>query len=71
MAALVLRHLHGYSNREIGAALGVPESTIATRLADARRTLRARLERSMRAHDTAEPSAIPDRPESRDISSDQ
>lgn len=67
-AALVLRHLHGYTNREIGAALGVPESTIATRLADARRTLRARLERSMRPYDTTEPSAIPGGPESRDIS---
>jgi len=42
-AALVLRHLHGYSNREIAAALGVPESTVATRLMIAKRTLRARL----------------------------
>lgn len=44
-AALVLRHLHGYSNREIGMALGVSESTIATRLAEGKRTLRSRLER--------------------------
>lgn len=43
-AALVLRHLHGYSNREIGVALGVPESTVATRLAEAKKTLRARIE---------------------------
>lgn len=42
-AAVVLRHLHGYSNREIAASLGVPESTIASRLAEAKRTLRARL----------------------------
>jgi RNA polymerase sigma-70 factor, ECF subfamily len=42
-AAIVLRHLHGYTNREIAAALGVPESTVATRLMTARRTLRARL----------------------------
>jgi RNA polymerase sigma-70 factor (ECF subfamily) len=42
-AALVLRHLHGYSNREIAAALGEPESTVATRLMVAKRTLRARL----------------------------
>jgi RNA polymerase sigma factor (sigma-70 family) len=42
-AAIVLRHLHGYSNREIAAALGVPESTIATRLMEAKRTLRRRL----------------------------
>jgi DNA-directed RNA polymerase specialized sigma24 family protein len=40
----VLRHLHGYSNREIGAILGLPESTVATRLADAKKTLRARLD---------------------------
>lgn len=43
-AALVLRHLHGYTNREIAIALGVPESTIASRLMEARRSLRKRLE---------------------------
>jgi RNA polymerase sigma-70 factor, ECF subfamily len=42
-AAIVLRHLHGYTNREIAAALGEPESTVATRLMTAKRTLRARL----------------------------
>jgi RNA polymerase sigma-70 factor (ECF subfamily) len=42
-AALILRHLHGYSNREIAASLGAPESTVATRLMAAKRTLRARL----------------------------
>ena len=42
-AAIVLRHLHGYTNREIAAALGVPESTVATRLMTAKRTLRARI----------------------------
>ena len=42
-AAIVLRHLHGYTNRDIAQVLGVPESTVATRLADARKTLRARL----------------------------
>ena len=42
-AVVVLRHLHGYTNREIAAALGEPESTIATRLMVAKRTLRARL----------------------------
>jgi RNA polymerase sigma-70 factor, ECF subfamily len=45
-AAIVLRHLHGYTNREIAAALGVPESTVATRLMLAKRTLRARLGKS-------------------------
>jgi len=42
-AALVLRHLHGYSNREIAHALGVPERTIASRLAAARAKLQIRL----------------------------
>ncbi len=40
-AALVLRHYHGYSNREIAAALGVPEQTVASRLAAARKHLQA------------------------------
>jgi RNA polymerase sigma-70 factor (ECF subfamily) len=42
-AALVLRHLHGFTNREIGAALGIPERTVASRLAAAKSRLRARL----------------------------
>ncbi|MHB8572573.1 MAG: RNA polymerase sigma factor [Candidatus Dormibacteria bacterium] len=32
-AAVVLRHFHGYTNREIGYALGIPERTVASRLA--------------------------------------
>jgi len=44
-AALVLRHFHGYSNREIAAALGVPEQTGASRLAGARQHLQAVLGR--------------------------
>lgn len=67
-AALVLRHLHGYSNREIGAALGVSESTIATRLADARRTLRARLERPAHRHHLTHSGPIPDTSDSLGIS---
>jgi RNA polymerase sigma-70 factor, ECF subfamily len=42
-AAVILRHLHGYTNREIAASLGEPESTVATRLMVAKRTLRLRL----------------------------
>jgi RNA polymerase sigma-70 factor, ECF subfamily len=42
-AALVLRHLHGFTNRDIAAALGVPERTVASRLAAAKSRLRARL----------------------------
>jgi RNA polymerase sigma-70 factor (ECF subfamily) len=41
-AALVLRHYHGYTNRE---ALGVPEQTVASRLATARKHLQAVLSR--------------------------
>jgi len=51
-AAIVLRHLHGYSNREIAHALGVPERTVASRLAAAKTRLRARL-------GTLDPSAVP------------
>ncbi len=42
-AALVLRHMHGFTNREVAAALGVPERTVASRLAAAKKRLRARL----------------------------
>ena len=44
-AALVLRHFHGYTNREIATALGVPEQTVASRLAAARKHLQAVLGR--------------------------
>lgn len=43
-AIVVLRHHHGYSNREIATALGVPESTVASRLAAAKQRLRAELD---------------------------
>ncbi len=42
-AALVLRHVHGYTNREIAHVLCVPERTIASRLAAARSRLQVRL----------------------------
>jgi len=42
-AAIVLRHLHGFTNREIAAALNVPERTVASRLAAAKNRLRSRL----------------------------
>ena len=45
-AALVLRHFHGYSNREIAASLGVPDQTVASRLSAARKQLRAALTES-------------------------
>jgi len=43
-AAIVLRHYHGYNNREIAAALGVSERTVGTRLRQAADQLRAQLE---------------------------
>jgi len=45
-AAIVLRHYHGYNNREIAAALGVSERTIGTRLSQASARLRVLLEES-------------------------
>ncbi|HKW06380.1 MAG TPA: sigma-70 family RNA polymerase sigma factor [Candidatus Dormibacteraeota bacterium] len=45
-AAIVLRHYHGYNNREIAAALGVSERTVGTRLRQAADRLRAVLEPS-------------------------
>ena len=39
-AAIVLRHYHGYTNRAIAQALGVPERTVASRLAVAKQRLR-------------------------------
>jgi RNA polymerase sigma-70 factor (ECF subfamily) len=47
-AALVLRHFHGYTNREIAASLGIPERTVASRLGAARAQLRAVLGDSWR-----------------------
>jgi RNA polymerase sigma-70 factor (ECF subfamily) len=43
-AALVLRYYHGYTNREIAAAVGVSERTVGQRIADALVVLRKRLE---------------------------
>jgi RNA polymerase sigma-70 factor (ECF subfamily) len=42
-AVIILRHHHGYTNREIAYALGAPESTIASRLAKAKKRLRDEL----------------------------
>jgi RNA polymerase sigma-70 factor (ECF subfamily) len=54
-AALVLRHFHGYSNREIAASLGVPEQTVASRLAAARKQLQATL-KDTRERETVDPA---------------
>ena len=42
-ATIVLRHHHGYTNREIAVALGLPESTVASRLAAAKQRLQQEL----------------------------
>ena len=47
-AAIVLRHYHGYNNREIAAALGVSERTVGTRLRQAGERLRGVLDESAR-----------------------
>ena len=43
-AALVLRYYHGYTNREIAAAIGVSERTVGQRIADGLAALRLRIE---------------------------
>jgi RNA polymerase sigma-70 factor, ECF subfamily len=43
-AAVVLRYYHGYTNREIAAALGVSERTIGQRIADGLAVLRERVD---------------------------
>jgi len=45
-AVIVLRHYHGYTNRAIAQALGVPERTVASRLAVAKERLRKELKDS-------------------------
>jgi RNA polymerase sigma-70 factor (ECF subfamily) len=47
-AAIVLRHYHGYTNRAIAQALGIPERTIASRLAIAKQRLRGMLSHAYR-----------------------
>src|ERR1700694_3688580 len=50
-AAIVLRHYHGYTNRAIAQSLGIPERTVASRLAAAKDRLRVMLK-----HAYGEPS---------------
>jgi RNA polymerase sigma-70 factor, ECF subfamily len=55
-AAIVLRHLHGYTNREIAVALGVPERTVASRLIAARKALKERLGADFRPEMSTSPA---------------
>ncbi len=45
-AAIVLRHYHGYTNRAIAQSLGIPERTVASRLAMAKDRVRVILKYS-------------------------
>src|SRR5213079_1611323 len=45
-AVIVLRHYHGYTNRGIAQALGIPERTVASRLAVAKERMRELLRHS-------------------------
>jgi RNA polymerase sigma-70 factor (ECF subfamily) len=56
-AAIVLRHYHGYNNREIAAALGVSERTIGSRLSQAAGRLRPLLEESASPSFSLDPRA--------------
>jgi RNA polymerase sigma-70 factor, ECF subfamily len=56
-AAIVLRHYHGYSNREIAAALGVSERTIGTRLNQAGARLRRLLPETPQPDFSLDPSS--------------
>jgi RNA polymerase sigma-70 factor (ECF subfamily) len=49
-AAIVLRHYHGYTNRAIAQSLGVPERTVASRLAAAKERMRGMLRDSFERH---------------------
>ena len=48
-AAVVLRHHHGYTNREIAAALEIPERTVASRLIAAKARLKMLLDSEPRS----------------------
>ena len=63
--AIVLRHYHGYNNREIAAALGVSERTVGTRLRQAGERLRSILgpEIAVGAFSLGAPSALSSRKE--------
>jgi RNA polymerase sigma-70 factor, ECF subfamily len=62
-AAIVLRHYHGYTNRAIAQALGIPERTVASRLAIAKQRLRGMLSQTYGfGADEATTTARPEQP---------
>jgi RNA polymerase sigma factor (sigma-70 family) len=59
-AAIVLRHHHGYTNREIAAALEIPERTVASRLIVAKARLRKLLDAEPRKEPGIDMSTFPE-----------
>lgn len=57
-AAIILRHHHGYTNREIAAALEIPERTVASRLIAAKAKLRGILEAEPRKYSEIDLSTL-------------
>ncbi len=60
-AALVLRHYHGYTNREIAAAIGVSERTVNKRLRIAAAKMRALLTHDLKVFPLGEASSLSSR----------
>lgn len=58
-AAFVLRHYHGYTNREIASAAGVSERMVGLRLAQARTALLRSLGPSWSSLPTSTPASVP------------
>jgi RNA polymerase sigma-70 factor (ECF subfamily) len=57
-AAIVLRHYHGYTNREIAAAVGVSERTVNKRLRIAAERMRALLARDPKVFPLESPASF-------------
>lgn len=53
---VMLRCVHGMSHRQIGAVMGLPETTVETRIARGRRMLRGAIERMDTADAAPEPA---------------
>jgi RNA polymerase sigma factor (sigma-70 family) len=65
-AALVLRHYHGYTNREIAAAIGVSERTVNKRLRIAGAKMRALLTHDLKVFPLDDAASLSSREETDD-----
>ena len=65
-AALVLRHYHGYTNREIAAAIGVSERTVNKRLRIAGAKMRALLTHDLKVFPLDDAASLSSRDETDD-----